>query len=46
MGSHMVYNYISPLRVISQKVVSAAYMLCATVINKILRHVDCTLIIT
>ena len=42
----MVYNDISPLWVISQKVVPNVYVLSVAVINRILRNADNTLIIT
>jgi hypothetical protein len=37
---------ISPLLVVSQKVMSDVYVLFAAVFNGIVRQVDCTLIIT
>jgi hypothetical protein len=37
---------ISPFLVISQKVISDVYVLCVAVFNGIIRHADCTLIIT
>jgi hypothetical protein len=37
---------ISPLLVVSQKVMSDVYMLCAVVFNRINRQADYTLIIT
>jgi hypothetical protein len=46
MSAHMVYNDISPLWVISQKVVPNVYVLSVAVINRILRNADNTLIIT
>jgi hypothetical protein len=42
----MVNYDISPLRVISQKVVPDVYVLSAYVFNGILCHVDSTLIVT
>jgi hypothetical protein len=35
-----------PLLVIPQKVISNVYVLSATVFNGIIRHADCTLIVT
>jgi hypothetical protein len=35
---------ISPLLVVSQKVMLGVYVLSAVVFNRIIRHVDCTLI--
>jgi hypothetical protein len=37
---------ISLLLVVSQKVMSDVYVLSATVFNRIIRHADCTLIVT
>jgi hypothetical protein len=37
---------ISPLLVIPQKVIPNVYVLSAAVFNGIIRHADCTLIIT
>jgi hypothetical protein len=37
---------ISLLLVVSQKVMSDVYVLCAAVLNRIIRHADSTLIIT
>jgi hypothetical protein len=37
---------IPPLLVISQKVIPNGYVLSAAVFNGIIRHADCTLIIT
>jgi hypothetical protein len=34
------------LLVVSQKVMPDVYVLCAAVFNRIVRHADCTLIIT
>jgi hypothetical protein len=42
----MVNYDISPLRVISQKVITDVYVLSAAVVNSIIRHADCTLIVT
>jgi hypothetical protein len=42
----MVNYDISPLCVISQKVIPDVYVFSAVVNNKIIRHEDCTLIIT
>jgi hypothetical protein len=41
----MVNNHISPLLVVSQKVMPDVYVLSA-VFNRIIRQADCTLIIT
>jgi hypothetical protein len=46
MGTHMVYNDISRLLVVSQKVVTNVYVLSASAFNRILCHADSTLIIT
>jgi hypothetical protein len=37
---------ISPLLVVSQEVMSDVYVLSAAVFNRIIRQVDCTLIVT
>jgi hypothetical protein len=37
---------ISPLLMVSQKVMSDVYVLSAAVVNRIIRQADCTLIIT
>jgi hypothetical protein len=37
---------ISLLLVVSQKVMSDVYVLSVVVFNRIIRHVDCTLIVT
>jgi hypothetical protein len=37
---------ISPSVVVSQKVMSDVYLLCAAVFNRIIRQADCTLIVT
>jgi hypothetical protein len=42
----MVNIGISPLLVVSQKVMLDVYVLCAAVFKRIIRQVDCTLIIT
>jgi hypothetical protein len=42
----MVNINISSLLVVSQKVMLDVYVLSATVFNRIIRQVDCTLIIT
>jgi hypothetical protein len=42
----MSYIDISPLLVVSQKVTPDVYVLIAIVFNRIIRQVDCTLIIT
>jgi hypothetical protein len=46
MGAYISYFDISLLLVISQKVIPDVYVLSAVVFNRIIRHVDCTLIIT
>jgi hypothetical protein len=46
VGANMVNNDISPLRVVSQKVVLDVYVLSVVVFNEIIRHADNTLIIT
>jgi hypothetical protein len=42
----MVIIDISPLLVVSQKVIPDVYVLSVAVFNKIIRQADCTLIIT
>jgi hypothetical protein len=42
----MVHLDISLLLVVSQKVMPDVYVLCAAMFNKIIRHADCTLIVT
>ena len=42
----MINIDISPLMVVSQKVMPDVYVLSAVVLNGIIRQVDCTLIIT
>jgi hypothetical protein len=42
----MINIDISPLLVVSQKVMSDVYVLSATMLNRIIRRADCTLIIT
>jgi hypothetical protein len=42
----MININISPLLVVSQKVVPDIYVLSAAVFNRIVRQADCTLIIT
>jgi hypothetical protein len=42
----MEHHGISLLLVVSQKVMSDVYVLSAVVFNRIIRHVDCTLIVT
>jgi hypothetical protein len=42
----MVHHDISLLLVVSQEVMSDVYVLSATVFNRIIRHADCTLIVT
>jgi hypothetical protein len=37
---------ISLLLVVSQKVMSDVYVLCAAMFNRFIRHADCTLIVT
>jgi hypothetical protein len=46
MGAHISYFDIPLLLVISQKVIPDVYVLSAAVFNGIIRHADCTLIIT
>jgi hypothetical protein len=46
VGAHISYFDIPLLLVISQKVVLDVYVLSAAVFNGIIRHADCTLIIT
>jgi hypothetical protein len=46
MGAHITYFDIPVLLVISQKVISDVYVLSAALFNGIIRHADCTLIIT
>jgi hypothetical protein len=40
------FGNISPLLVIPQKVIPNGYVLSAAVFNGIIRHADCTLIVT
>jgi hypothetical protein len=42
----MVHLGISLLLVVPQKVMSDVYVLSAAVFNRIIRHADCTLIVT
>jgi hypothetical protein len=42
----MVNVDISPLLVVSQKVMPDVYVLSATVFNRVIRQADCTLIVT
>jgi hypothetical protein len=42
----MVHLDISLLLVVSQKVMPDVYVLCVAVFNRIIRHADCTLIVT
>jgi hypothetical protein len=42
----MVHLDISLLLVVTQEVMSDVYMLSAAVLNSIIRHADCTLIVT
>jgi hypothetical protein len=42
----MINIDISPLLLVSQKVMPDVYVLSAVVLNKIIRQADCTLIIT
>jgi hypothetical protein len=42
----MIHFDISLLLVVPQKVMSDVYVLSAAVFNRIIRHVDCTLIVT
>jgi hypothetical protein len=42
----MVHLNISLLLVVSQKVMPDAYVLSVAVFNRIIRHADCTLIVT
>jgi hypothetical protein len=46
IGANNANINISPLLVVSQKVVSNVHVLSATVFNGIIRQADCTLIIT
>jgi hypothetical protein len=46
MGAYISYFDISLLLVISQKVIPDIYVLSAAVFNGIIRHADCTLIVT
>jgi hypothetical protein len=45
-GVNIGYLDIPPLLVISQKVIPNGYVLSAAVLNGIIHHADCTLIIT
>jgi hypothetical protein len=42
----MIHLDISLLLVVSQEVMSDVYVLSAAVFNSIIRHADCTLIVT
>jgi hypothetical protein len=42
----MVHLDISLLLVVSQEVMPDVYVLSAAVLNRIIRHADCTLIVT
>jgi hypothetical protein len=42
----MVHHDISLLLVVPQKVMPNVYVLSAVVFNRIIRHADCTLIVT
>jgi hypothetical protein len=46
IGADMTNINISPLLVVSQKVMPDVYVLSAAVFNGIIRQADCTLIIT
>jgi hypothetical protein len=46
MGANMIDYDISPLRVIYQEVAPDVYVLSAIVVNRIIRHANCILIIT
>jgi hypothetical protein len=46
IGANMANIDISPLLMVSQKVMSDVYLLSAAVFNGIIHQVDCTLIIT
>jgi hypothetical protein len=46
MGANISNLYIPLLLVISQKVILDVYVLSATVFKGVIRHADCTLIIT
>jgi hypothetical protein len=46
VGANISNFDIPLLLVISQKVVPDVYVLSATVFNRIIRHADCTLIVT
>jgi hypothetical protein len=44
--ANMIHLDISLLLVVPQKVMPDVYVLSAAVFNRIIRHVDCTLIVT
>jgi hypothetical protein len=46
VGANISNFDISPLLVISRKVIPDVYVLCAAVFNRIIHHADCTLIVT
>ena len=46
IGANMEHLDISLLLVVSQKVMPDVYVLSAAVFNRIIRHADCTLIVT
>ena len=46
MGANLSNLDITLLSVISQKVILNAYVLSVVVFNRIIRHADCTLIVT
>jgi hypothetical protein len=46
LGANIKHFDISLLLVVSQKVMQDVYVLCAAVFNRIVRHANCTLIIT
>jgi hypothetical protein len=45
-GANISYLDIPPLLVIPQKVIPNGYVLSAAMFNGIIRHADCTLIVT
>ena len=46
LGANVERLDISLLLVVSQKVMSDVYVLSAAMFNRIIRHADCTLIVT
>jgi hypothetical protein len=46
IGANIENIDISPLLVVSQRVMPDVYVLCAAVFHRIIRQADCTLIVT